>query len=171
LKTTYIFLCLIISINNFTYSQDSKRSFDTEIFPFVGLEFGKYSFADAGICISGMSDNSIHPLLLNLAAASEFKLNKEFIIGPKLSGGITFYYLTAGINLIDYTNFKSNNYVLRPEIGGEFRRFKLVYGYNTRLSNKETFGINSHQANITYTFRKNRFFFLKWPKYMKKTIH
>lgn len=56
--------------------------------------------------------------------------------------------MNVGLNLINYTNFKSNAIRFRPEIGFGFGFFRIVYGYNFAITNKHFEGINKHNVGL-----------------------
>src|SRR5690606_2013571 len=65
-----------------------------------------------------------------------------------------------GLNTIYYTDFDDGALVFRPEIGFGLSGFKLVYGYNWNLTNKEFRGINSNFVGLTYVlpFKRKKSF-------------
>lgn len=121
--------------------------FDNVIGGVAGYSLGKYSYGEIGLSL-----NSSHHLFSFIRyIGSEFKIGSDFILGPKIgvwiSGGMAF-----GLNAIYYTDFDDGAFVLRPEIGFGLLGFKLVYGYNWNLTNKDFMGINTHFAGITFSF-------------------
>ena len=61
-----------------------------------------------------------------------------------------------GINIINYSDFKESALRFRPEIGFGFGIFRIVYGYNLVLTNKDFTGINNHNfgLNVMIDLRK-----------------
>lgn len=112
---------------------------------------GRYSFGEIGLAFLNHTTVGHHPLSSAYFISNEFRIGDKFIMGPKIgfwfSGGVAF-----GLNAIYYTDFDDGALVFRPEIGGGILGFKIVYGYNWNLTNKNFRGINNHFAGITYSF-------------------
>lgn len=73
--------------------------------------------------------------------------------------GYQFFFLVIGgrLNLINYTNFSTNQTCLRPEIGVTMVSFiTLTYGYNYNLSSKDYLNAkgNVFSINIAYPIFK-----------------
>lgn len=60
--------------------------------------------------------------------------------------------LAVGANLIYYTDFEQSSLRIRPEIGLGFGRWKVVYGYNIPLTNKDFDGVNNSNIGIALMF-------------------
>ena len=104
-----------------------------------------------------MSSTTIghHPFSSAYFASTEIKLGDKFIVGPKIgvwatggSGG-----MAIGLNMIYYTDFDNSNLVFRPEIGFGLDKFKLVYGYNVKLTKNGLDRINKNLVGLTYCFK------------------
>ena len=88
-------------------------------------------------------------------------------IGPFISGGINitdnknlfvsktgivgfFYFIGGRISLINYSDFNTNQFGLRPEIGLTFAGYiSITYGYNFKLTKYDKFNIESHTITIS----------------------
>ena len=96
-----------------------------------------------------------HPFGAAAFAGCEIRMDRPTLIGPKagvfLTGGFAM-----GAQAIYYTNGTEGSFVLRPEYGIGLFKFKITYGYNFRLSNKDMPGLNTHVANAAYCFRLKR---------------
>ena len=123
-----------------------------------GLQVYDDIFAEAGIGIKNHGVVGPHPLTSIYGLTSEFKLNefsKDFIWGAKagmwMGGG-----LNLGLNLINYTNFEKNTVKFRPEVGIGLNSFRVVYGYNLTIVNKDFQGVNTHNfaLNIILNLKK-----------------
>ncbi|SMC53088.1 hypothetical protein [Moheibacter sediminis] len=115
---------------------------------------GRYSFGEIGMSFLRHTLVGHHSFSSAYFFSSEFRLGDKLIVGPKIGvwsaggmGGTAF-----GLNMMYYTDFDDGAFVLRPEIGFGMFNFKLVYGYNWNLTNKDFREINTHFAGITYSF-------------------
>jgi|GEM_PF-1762120 len=124
----------------------------------LSYQLGRYSFGEIGAAFVANSSWYHHPTSAVAFISTEFRIDRDFILGPKMgvwfSGGVA--PLTIGLNAIYYTDFDDGAFVFRPEIGFGLSGFKLVYGYNWNLTNKEFKGINAHFAGITYALPLKR---------------
>ncbi len=64
--------------------------------------------------------------------------------------------LGVGLNIVSYTNFNKFSLVFLPEIGVHNVIFKLMYGYQSHLINKNALPTNRHQITFGY--------YLLWQK-------
>ncbi len=167
------FILIFIFLNQFAFGQkiDSLKP-KTPIFPLyeqndslkilsykqvnvlgimAGYSLGKYSYGELGVAMISNSLVGHHPFSTVKFISTEFRIGQDFIVGPKIgvwaSGGSSA--ATIGINAIYYTDFNDGAFVFRPEVGIGLSGFKLVYGYNWNLTNKDFRGINTHFAGIT----------------------
>lgn len=145
---------LLVKRPGITYEQnDSVKVIHVDEEKQLGIllsyQLGKYSYGELGFAALLHSRYGFHPVSSVAFVSSEFKMGDKFIMGPKagfwIGGG-----LALGLNAIYYTDFDEGAFVLRPEIGFGLYGFKLVYGYNWNLTNKDFRGINTHFAGITY---------------------
>lgn len=126
----------------------------------IGYNLGQNSFGEIGFAFYSFFPY-FHPVFAVKSVSTEFRIGgHDFIIGPKLGfwfgGGMG---LGLGLNAIYYTNFDNGVFVLKPEVGMSALGFKIFYGYNWNLTNKDFKGINSHQLSIAFVipFRKGTF--------------
>jgi hypothetical protein len=123
----------------------------------VGYNQGYYGFAEIGIELNKVGATSIHDISVSYIVSNEIKFGNKTTIGPKIGFWIAAGP-AAGLNLIYYTDFSQSGFVFRPEIGFGATIFKLVYGYNFKLSGTLE-NINHNQVNVTIclNFKKWRF--------------
>lgn len=116
----------------------------------TGFQTGTYSFAEIGIGYKRDVISAPHANTFILGVTNELKLNRDFVWGLKMSawsgGGVGG--TNIGINLINYTDFEKNAIRFRPEFGLGFGYFRMIYGYNFAITNKDFEGINSHLFGI-----------------------
>jgi hypothetical protein len=116
----------------------------------TGYQIQKNHFAEIGIGI--MKDGVVghHPSTLIYGLSNELKLSSNFIWGLKagvwMGGGVAG--MNRGLNLINYTDFQENSLRFRPEIGMGFGVFRIVYGYNFAITNKDFNRINKHNFGL-----------------------
>lgn len=121
----------------------------------TGIHYHKYLFAEAGIAIKDNGVNDSHPFTRILSLLNEISFIDQMVVGPKLgiwlSGGFGM-----GLNIIYYSNFKQGTLRFRPEIGLGFDLFRMFYGYNLALTNREANFINKHNfgLNILINLKK-----------------
>lgn len=111
------------------------------------------SFAELGLSWRKESFGYHHPGPTLVAfASSEVRLSQNMVLGPKVGvwagGGVAG--MAMGLNLIAYTDFNEWAVRFRPEIGMGFSQFKLAYGYNVPVTNREFDRIHRH--NFSFTF-------------------
>ena len=125
-----------------------------------GLNCFNYSYGENGIARHSYGTAGHHPWAWALFVSDEFRLDRRFIMGPKVggwfSGGASA--LALGINAIYYTDLKNGTLRLRPEIGFGFEHVKVVYGYNIGITGREFQGINTHNVALAFLvgFYKDR---------------
>ena len=141
----------VIQENNTYYFQPKKYKSLSLI---TGFQSGFHNFAEIGIGIKNDVIGLPHPSTSIIAISNEFRYDNNFVWGMKFGawsgGGVGG--TNIGINLINYTDFKENAIRFRPEIGLGFGGFRMVYGYNFSLVNKEFDKINSHLFGIHLLF-------------------
>lgn len=138
----------------FTNSKGQGVYYDPELFPLVSFNSWKYTYASIGVNLSGITLEDYYPSSYNLFLASEVKLGNKTTLGPKIGFWITYNYFAMGGSFIYYIKDGEKATVLRPEIGAERNRFKLVYGYNFKLKKSSLNDFNTHLFELTYLFRR-----------------
>ena len=114
----------------------------------TGFQSGRYNFAEIGLGIKNEL-LSHHFFTSVLMVSNEFRYNGDFVWGFKTGGWISGGAGSSlGLNLINYTNFQQNTIYFRPEIGIGFGAFRMFYGFNTPIINKNFRGINEHLFGI-----------------------
>ena len=130
--------------SNFQFKEQKSISLIT------GFQTGSYSFVEIGLGFKNDMISSPHPSTTIFGITNELKLNKDFVWGLKLGawtgGGVGG--TNIGLNLINYTDFKDNAIRFRPEIGMGFGSFRMIYGYNFPITNKDFNEVNSHLFGI-----------------------
>jgi hypothetical protein len=157
-RTSFLlFICLCLSLTSWAskiVQQQNSSSFHTQqkkqISLITGFQTGVYSFAEIGIGFKNDMIAGHHPNTSVLGISNELKLNQDFVWGLKMSawsgGGVGG--TNIGLNLINYTDFQNNSIRFRPEFGLGFGYFRMIYGYNFAITNKDFEGINSHLFGI-----------------------
>ncbi|GGB00940.1 hypothetical protein GCM10011511_25330 [Puia dinghuensis] len=117
-----------------------------------GLAAGSYVFGDIGLSVNTINTTNIEPASGAWFVSDEVKFANKLLMGPKVGiwvgGGLAF-----GLNMIYYTDFSQGSLVFRPEVGMGFSPFKLVYGYNAKLTNTRFEGINRNLVEVVYCFK------------------
>ncbi|MBP7407973.1 MAG: hypothetical protein KA941_04365 [Flavobacteriales bacterium] len=130
------------------------NSHHREITLLIGYDQGRYGNAEVGLA-ANIFGTAHHPYAMAAFIGGEVRVDRTTLIGPKvgiwLAGGVAM-----GAQAIYYTDGHERSFVLRPEYGFGFHKFKVTYGYNFRITNKDLQGINSHLLNLTYCFRLAR---------------
>ena len=122
----------------------------------VGYNGWTYSFAEFGFAINQYGQKGNHLTAWAYHISSEIKIDDKLMIGYKIGAWTDVRIFAVGINTIYYTNFTSNALRLRPEIGFGYGKWKIVYGYNIPLTNKEFPGINKNNIAVAYLFKLKR---------------
>lgn len=129
---------------------------NTDLSLLVGYQIHKNHFAEIGLGIRELSSGRYHYASIIYGISNEFKINDDFVWGLKagiwIESGIGY-----GINVVNYTDFESNTLRLRPEVGiGIFGFYKMVYGYNLAIINKDFKGINTHTFSVIVPIKLKR---------------
>lgn len=115
-----------------------------------------YSFAELGFAINQYGQDGDHLTAWAYHISSEIKIDDNLMMGYKIGAWTDVRIFAVGVNTIYYTNFASKALRLRPEIGFGFGKWKIVYGYNVPLTNREFFGINRNNIAVAYLFKLKR---------------
>ena len=115
----------------------------------TGYQLQKNHFAEIGVGIINDGVAGHQPIAVIYGISNEFKLDKheDLIWGLKMGFWLNGGY-SMGVNIINYTDFNSSTLRFRPEIGIGVSIFRIVYGYNFAITNKEFMGINTHNFTI-----------------------
>lgn len=156
----FLFLTFILFVSFFsvgqsdsTYVRDTiydQYYMKTDLSLLTGYQLHSEHFAEIGIGV--MRDGVVghHPSTMIYGVTNEFIMSNDFVWGLKaglwLGGGVGG--MNIGLNLINYTDFESNTIRFRPEIGMGFSSFRIVYGYNLAITNKDFDGINTHNFTL-----------------------
>lgn len=135
---------------NYQYPKDSYRV-ERHIALVTGVNIHKNLFVEGGLAIKDNGVAGHHPITRVFAFTSEFKFLDKFIYAPKaavwLGGGATG--MNMGLNVIYYSDSEEGALRCRPEIGFGFDVFRVVYGYNIAITNKNFQYINKHNFSLT----------------------
>lgn len=141
-------LCIILTTlaSHFIVAQADSTDFlisrryymDTHMTGVLGYNMQRNHLLELGLGIKSNGVIGHHPYTYVANLTSEIRINdltREPIVGMKLSlwGSNVIAY---GLNLINYTNFNESTLVFRPEAGIGLDTFRLSYGFNYRLNNK-----------------------------------
>lgn len=149
------------AINDGSYGNDSTISrfyFERHLSLVTGINVQKNLFGEFGMSIKDNGVAGHHPSTRILSLTTEFNFNRDLVIGPKvgiwLGGGSAG--MNMGLNLIYYSNFNESTLRWRPEIGFGFDSFRVVYGYNFLITNKNADFINKHNfcLNVILNLKK-----------------
>jgi hypothetical protein len=107
-------------------------------------------FGEIGISRNRLDIVGAHPLGRSYFVSTEVKFDDRIIIGPKIGGwfGGGVGAIAMGLNTVVYTDFEDTSWRLRPEVGFGLASFKIVYGYNFSITNKDFRGINDHNFSL-----------------------
>lgn len=162
MKTLLILIATLAAYSAFSQTDSSSHEakYDTIRRPYTERHFSlvtgangiKKFFAEAGFAIKDNGVAGHHPSTRILALTSEISFINRLVIGPKLGiwlgGGSAG--MNMGFNLIYYTNFSEATLRFRPEIGMGFNRFRIVYGYNLLVVNRNSDFINKHNFGLNF---------------------
>lgn len=147
---------LLIVLPSLSFSQgNDTTSFhklgDRYLSVLVGYNFWNNHFIELGLAHNQLDIQGHHATGYHYFVSSEFKIDRDLVVGPKVGvwvgGG-----LGIGLNLIYYTDFDKSALRFRPEIGIGLSRFKIVYGYNISLTNKDFEKINKSNVGLVVLF-------------------
>ncbi|NOZ46690.1 MAG: hypothetical protein GXO79_07890 [Chlorobi bacterium] len=108
-----------------------------------------------------------YDFLYSWSLSNEIILRKNIIWGFKTSPWVSILNYNLGISFIYYTDFKKGNFKIRPEIGINFKKFKIALGYNIPTYENEAFTYLTDadlQLSFNYSFTIYSVFFLKVNK-------
>ncbi|WP_298513778.1 hypothetical protein [uncultured Kordia sp.] len=89
--------------------------------------------------------------------STEHYINKNYIIAPKIAGFSNLWGINLGAGAVWYFDMEKNNSLrIRPEIGYGSERFKLTYGINMAITNKDMSNVSKHMFSATYFFKFNK---------------
>jgi hypothetical protein len=150
-RVILIFYFMVFSC--YAYSQKIIDS-DNIFFPALGLSIQEHLFGEANLCYGtgGTSLGSCgddHEWISKIGSEFSFN-NKDLVLGPKLSLEYVRGFLGARINLIDYTDFKTQDWRFTPEIGITLGSFiDIYYGYNIPLTNDRLNFVAENRVTLT----------------------
>jgi len=121
----------------------------------TGYYHQKNRFAEFGIGILEIGKMGYHPYSNAFSISNEIIFSEDFVWGFKattwFSGGSSPFNI--GLNIINYTDFKSSALRFRPEIGIGVFNFRIVYGLNVTITNDNFENINRHNFGVNVLFK------------------
>lgn len=134
------------SIDSVAQFKENAQMQVRSISALVGVSGFKQPYGEIGFSIHQFGTQGHHPTAWACFLSSEVKLGKELVVGPKVGGWIAGGNgaMALGINTICYTDFSTLAWRFRPEIGLGMQGWKIVYGYNVAINNKDFFGVQKH---------------------------
>ena len=164
MKRPAIILLIILGFISYSFGQTENDSTINEFRYYVSLErhisvlagfnLWRNYYGELGVALNQYGRVGHHPAAWAFFISNEMKISDKILIGPKIgawigggSGG-----MALGLNLIYYTDFDQSSLRIRPEIGLGFGRWKVVYGYNIPLTNKNFEGVNRSSIGIALMF-------------------
>ena len=85
------------------------------------------------------------------SVSTEHYINENYIIAPKVTAFSNLWGIHLGISSVWYFDMEKNNSLrFRPEIGYSRGRFKLTYGLNLSITNKNMSNISKHMLSFVY---------------------
>ena len=149
-------LVLVFGLSTLGFSQDNDstsfyKSGDKYLSLLVGYNFWNNHFLELGLAHNQLDMQGHHAFGFNYFVSTEVKIDNELVLGPKV--GLWFGNgLGMGLNLIYYTDMDDSALRFRPELGIGLSRFKIVYGYNVALTNKDFDKVNRSAIGIMVLF-------------------
>lgn len=114
---------------------------------------GKNGYLELGIgrnyCNDGFYDL---PIMNGYYFSTEVRPGDNLIVAPK-AGVWASAIIAVGAEAIYYTNFTDGSFCLRPAVGFGWSNFKLLYGYNIPVTNKDMAGVNGSNFSLTFFWR------------------
>jgi hypothetical protein len=161
IKKTYTAIWLLLSMN-ISYAQEAAKTLHrnensgtTQWYSLLaGCVLSHYGYAEIGLARFSQDEDARHYNLGAKSISVEIWPGKDVIIGPKVSiwgGGMT--PMLMGLTLAGYTDFNKACLVFRPEAGLGLEYFKVMYGYNAPLINKDFNRLNRHLVSASFFIR------------------
>lgn len=89
--------------------------------------------------------------------STEHYINKDYVIAPKVGAFTNLWGVHLGLNGVWYLGMEDEESVrFRPEIGYGNGRFKVTYGLNMAISNKDMPNVSKHMLSFVYFFNFNK---------------
>jgi hypothetical protein len=160
IKHSFLILLLVfICLTGHSQTKDSgeyrKGYMEKELGLLIGANVGHSGLLEIGLSKVAYGSDGHHPLGYGYFISNEVKLSGKFIMGPKIgvyfAGGSSA--MGFGCDLIYYTDFDKGSLTLRPDIGFSVSKFRIAYGYNFKMTNKDFAGINRGVLHISYSIR------------------
>lgn len=153
-------LLLILTLSTFAQAQDTipstpkYQTTDTThkeemaLCLVVGYNVWAYHFGEIGFSVAHSKQEGYETVGTNIYLTSEIKLDNQLMLGPKAGIWIGSSTGGLGLNTTYYTDLDQGALCIKPEMGIGMSRFKLTYGYNFNLTNKEFNRFNKHVISL-----------------------
>jgi hypothetical protein len=137
----------LLETNKVAKTNDIIFNKDNDWIISIGGAFGKKSYVgDIGV-ISGAAVEGMGTMGFRIG--SEFSLNDNFFIAPKVGAEFNFFFISAKMSLINYTDFKHYEPKITPEIGLSIVGFlNFTYGYNIPLSQRRMENVPTYRFSV-----------------------
>ena len=154
-------LFLILTLSTFAQAQDTippKTNYQVidstykEEMAFclvIGYNVWAYHFGEIGFAVAHTQYDDYDVVGTNIYLTSEIKFDDKLMLGPKAGIWIGASTGGFGVNMTYYTDLNEGALCIKPEMGIGMSRFKLTYGYNFNLTNKDFNRFNSHVVGLT----------------------
>lgn len=121
----------------------------------VGVNFAKYLYGEIGYYRAYVYEMGGPPMMsAQTSYGCEFSYFDRLVLAPKIQGRISFYFASASLSAIFYSDLGSNYaFKLRPEIGIGMYNFDIHYGYNIGLFKHQFERTNKHVISLRYNIR------------------
>ncbi|HEU4718779.1 MAG TPA: hypothetical protein VFU15_13135 [Bacteroidia bacterium] len=155
-----ILVSVFILLPFFLAGQADTAKFSRSLMPMekdisllLGINYWHWTYGEVGVAKNSFTLAGVHPFASAVFISDELKMDDHhFVMGPKIGGWIAggASAMALGINAIYYTDFSAGSLRLRPEIGIGMGPFKVVYGYNLRLTGKYFPYVNSNVVSAVF---------------------
>ena len=125
--------------------------------PVLGLIYQKQLFMELGLMHSNAESTASNfvnnlPALIAYKLSTEFNFNfNHFMMAPKLGLEFDPTYFCFRVNIIDFTDFKTNDFRFTPEVGfGLIGIITLCFGWNIPLTHTEVPNITTYSIALHF---------------------
>jgi hypothetical protein len=161
-KFYYTLVSLFVILNHCTGQTDSIKTSDKFInqdkrhfILSTGFVYDERFWGDIGIVYAKTNNTDLLKLgLAGYRLGTEFTFaHDKFLLGPKISAEVDFWFFGMRMNIIDYTDFTYHDLKLTPEIGLTLDgQIDIFYGYNISLSESNIPYVGDHRLTVTLNF-------------------
>jgi hypothetical protein len=158
MKKTALIFALFLASNFYAQQKDSLYPINHAVYTqkqtalLTAGNFGANGYAEVGYAKNYNIVGTHLPLANGYYFSAEVRPGDNFIVAPK-AGVWTSCIVAVGANAMYYTNFNEGSLCLRPEIGLNILNFRLMWGYNIPLTNKDMKGVNGSNLSVSLSWR------------------